>query len=193
MYVMITNKEDAVGNRTFQKRAFGNSSTYTCSSCKHLTRTTDNDAANCNLCALCYEEAGLENAHSDGHHKTEVEPLCYQCNPKVLTVKQVRANQLALKAAKATDTTPVRVEDKKEATMATNVKLEVAKLIKKLVSLKDKSDAEGRKIRRVLRSLGHKGGVGHAPKAAPKKAKAKKADKPNIQDAAYTGLPGQKA
>lgn len=63
----------------------------------------------------------------------------------------------------------VAVESGKEPRMATNVKAEVAKLVKKLLTLKDKSDAEGRKIRRILRKLGHKGGTGKGPGRKPAK------------------------
>jgi hypothetical protein len=161
----------------FQKRFFGGAPVYVCASCKHNTRTTDKSAADLDLCALCYEEAGIENEHNDGYH-TKKSADCYLCFPgKVLTVKQIRENQ----AKKATGTTAASV-DKKEAPMATQKTETVASLIKKLQTLKDKSDSEGRKIRRALRALGHKGGVRKsaaptpAPKATP--AKSAKAAKP---------------
>lgn len=74
----------------------------------------------------------------------------------------------------------------KETTMANShaskAQAEIDKLIRKLVALKDKSDSEGRKIRRMLRKLGHKGGTGKGPgrpaKAKPsKKAQAKRLQK----------------
>lgn len=53
---------------------------------------------------------------------------------------------------------------------ATKAKTEVAKLVKKLEALEDKSNAEGRAIRRMLRKLGHMGGT-RKPRKAAKKTK----------------------
>lgn len=39
--------------------------TYTCQSCKKLTRNTGGDEKNCRLCLDCYELAGLDNYLSD--------------------------------------------------------------------------------------------------------------------------------
>lgn len=31
------------------------------------------------LCVICYDEAGMENAHSDGHHEAEADANCHVC------------------------------------------------------------------------------------------------------------------
>ena len=82
----------------------------------------------------------------------------------------------------------------KETPVSTNAKAEVAKLVKKLVSLKNKSDAEGRKIRRILRKLGHWGGLGKkgADGAAAKSKAAKKAKPANAKRLQKT-MPAKKA
>lgn len=170
----------------FQRRAFGHGSTYVCGSCGHNTRNVGGDEAGCDLCLLCYEEAGIENAHADGYHKDEPATDCYQCNPKVKTVKQIRAEQLAKKNGKP-GTSPAPKTEVKERQMATkNSKHpQLAKVVKKLTKaikgsakkivegrIQDcisrlnelvkegtASKAEGRKIRRFLRANGIKGGA----------------------------------
>ncbi len=37
------------------------------------------DAAGCGLCIACYDEAGVENEHADGHHSGAPEPRCADC------------------------------------------------------------------------------------------------------------------
>lgn len=141
------------------------SAVFTCRSCKHQTRFVgDRTAADLELCRPCYDEAGIENEHADGYHAKEKSADCHQCFPgKVLTVKQQR--ELTAKQA----LTPA-ADIKKEVPVAQKTET-VASLIKKLQALKDKSDSEGRKLRRALRALGHKGGV-RIPKPAAKKPAA---------------------
>lgn len=52
-------------NSKFQVSA-GRTPTYKCGVCGKLTRETGHDESSVELCAFCYEEAGLENALSDG-------------------------------------------------------------------------------------------------------------------------------
>ena len=33
------------------------------------------------VCASCFDEAGIENEHSDGYHDEAPEPQCVQCFP----------------------------------------------------------------------------------------------------------------
>lgn len=181
---MTEGKEKTMALKGFRK-GFGNNSTYVCGNCKHLTRNVGGDEAGCTLCERCYDEAGIENAHSDGHHDAEKDMTCHECNPALLTVIEQR--KLEAQGKQAVSPAPITPSGK-ETPMATNVKAEVAKLVRKLVALKDKSDAEGRKIRRILRKLGHKGGVGKpraskpapkAKKAAPKRKYTKRAPKAN--------------
>jgi hypothetical protein len=42
-------------------------STYICGLCSKRTRDTGRDEASVDLCAFCYQEAGLENSLSDGN------------------------------------------------------------------------------------------------------------------------------
>lgn len=52
----------------FTSRNFNhNSSTYTCTCCSRRTRETGMGEADLDLCAFCYEVAGLDNEHNDGH------------------------------------------------------------------------------------------------------------------------------
>ncbi len=69
----------------------------------------------------------------------------------------------------------VHIPSRKENTVANKntgnaakAQAEIKKLINRLVALKDKSDSEGRKIRRMLRKLGHRGGCGKVVRKAPK-------------------------
>jgi len=39
----------------------------------------DRDSAGVELCASCYEEAGLENEHQDGYHSDNPDPKCPMC------------------------------------------------------------------------------------------------------------------
>jgi hypothetical protein len=49
---------------------------YTCEGCGKKTRETGDGESSVNLCAKCYEEAGLENEHSDnnGQHLIKWDP-----------------------------------------------------------------------------------------------------------------------
>jgi len=55
---------------------------YTCRGCGKRTRVgfeDDVDAYNLELCYECWEDAGLENDHSDGHHSEVSNPDCRWC------------------------------------------------------------------------------------------------------------------
>lgn len=52
----------------FATRMFNhNSATYSCGCCQRRTRETGLGEAALDLCAFCYEIAGLENSYADGH------------------------------------------------------------------------------------------------------------------------------
>jgi hypothetical protein len=53
---------------------------FYCYSCERrkLISEWDRDSNGVDLCMVCYEEAGLENEHQDGHH-TELVPGCPMC------------------------------------------------------------------------------------------------------------------
>lgn len=53
-------------NSRFSRNLTGKS-TYVCGCCGRQTRDTGLGEQGCELCAFCYEAAGEENAHSDGH------------------------------------------------------------------------------------------------------------------------------
>lgn len=57
---------------------FGATSTYICDNCGKRTRETGQSESGVGLCAKCYEEAGLENEHSDYGHPEYIEqcPTC---------------------------------------------------------------------------------------------------------------------
>lgn len=48
--------------------------------CGENLDVSDKDALALRLCAACYEEAGLENEHSDGMHQHGKHPDCPDCN-----------------------------------------------------------------------------------------------------------------
>ncbi len=52
----------------FKSKFYRGSATYKCIVCGKLTRDTGRDERQAYMCAKCYEEAGLENEHSDGYH-----------------------------------------------------------------------------------------------------------------------------
>ncbi len=54
------------------------SGTYPCKCCGKLTRETGSCESNVGLCLACFDEAGLENEHSDYGHPERV-PGCPTC------------------------------------------------------------------------------------------------------------------
>lgn len=61
-------------NRRIQK----GSGVYTCIDCKEQTRETGEGESQFDLCAACYEIAGMENQHSDDGHAGELN-ACSEC------------------------------------------------------------------------------------------------------------------
>src|SRR4051812_8607733 len=53
-------------NKNF-KRNLSGQSTYECGCCHRQTRETGHGEQSVELCAFCYEVAGMENEHSDGY------------------------------------------------------------------------------------------------------------------------------
>lgn len=47
--------------------------------CGRKLDPANKDAMGVDLCPTCYDEAGLENEHSDGHHDDEPDPACPAC------------------------------------------------------------------------------------------------------------------
>lgn len=59
--------------------------TYDCPMrCGRKLDPSNKDALGVELCPQCYDEAGLENAHSDGHHEgpDEYVPECPDCQER---------------------------------------------------------------------------------------------------------------
>lgn len=56
---------------------------YTCEDCGKQTRETGASESNVSLCVDCYENAGLENEHSDGGHSDKPHPSCKQCTATI--------------------------------------------------------------------------------------------------------------
>lgn len=53
---------------------------YVCKCCGKRTRAIGNkDNEFVRLCVKCYDEAGMENAHADGHHKNNPNYECPIC------------------------------------------------------------------------------------------------------------------
>lgn len=79
-------------NQHFKK----GSAAYKCRCCGKLTRETGSCESNVQLCLACYDEAGLENEHSDGHHTTHVTgcPTCVAVN--VNNTMHARADVIAV-------------------------------------------------------------------------------------------------
>lgn len=76
---------------------------------------------------------------------------------------------------------------KKSTGHAAKAEQMIAKLIKRLIGLKKKSDSEGRAIRRQLRKLGHRGGTRTTkPKPAKKVSRAAINKAAQLRDAGYT-------
>ena len=66
----------------FEKGAGGGgvqAGVYTCKDCKKRTRETGSCESNVGLCLACYDAAGLENEHTDGHHEDRAHPDCLDC------------------------------------------------------------------------------------------------------------------
>lgn len=53
---------------------------YLCLGCGKKTRETGEGESDCELCRDCYEKAGLENEHNDGHHQDKKIVNCIKCN-----------------------------------------------------------------------------------------------------------------
>lgn len=56
------------------------SGVYTCTACGKRTRATGACEEDCGLCCFCFEEAGVENEHSDEAHGGDFKscPICQQ-------------------------------------------------------------------------------------------------------------------
>ena len=72
--------------RTFQR----GSGCYTCAACGKRTLDTGRDEAGVGLCIACYDAAGHENAHYDGHHAETPEPACPLCQQEGKTHDGIR-------------------------------------------------------------------------------------------------------
>ena len=70
----VEKKEDTVKVDKFNR----GSGCYTCAMCGKQTRETGGCESNCRLCLSCFEQAGLENEHQDGHHG-DPNPDCPMC------------------------------------------------------------------------------------------------------------------
>ena len=62
----------------FQNR----SAVYKCASCGKQTRETGDGESSVEMCAACYEIAGMENQHSDEGHKGDLEN-CQECKEQM--------------------------------------------------------------------------------------------------------------
>lgn len=72
-----------------------NNGTDVCASCNVRTWKDRIDAST-GLCEACYEEAGLENEHSDGHHEVNPNPECPDCKEvAMVTVEALVPTKLA--------------------------------------------------------------------------------------------------
>ena len=74
---MKTKTTKRSGNSNFRGGYFYKP-TYTCHSCGKRTRETGGGESSSELCAFCYEEAGIENGCSDAGHGPEREALVLQ-------------------------------------------------------------------------------------------------------------------
>lgn len=59
-----------------------------CGLCGSATRKGDEGYVN-DRCEPCWDAAGIENAHNDGHHRIETDPDCALC--VIVPVKIVHA------------------------------------------------------------------------------------------------------
>lgn len=59
--------------------------TYTCPGCGESRPVSDwsRDSLGCELCAACFDAAGLENEHADGYHDDDPCPDCALCGAVV--------------------------------------------------------------------------------------------------------------
>ena len=62
------------------------SGVYTCRDCGKDTRATGQGEEGVELCRHCYEDAGMENEHNDGHHDGNPQANCRQCQAKAEVV-----------------------------------------------------------------------------------------------------------
>lgn len=51
-----------------------------CVGCGKKTTSGIDGAIDLALCRPCYEDSGMENEHSDGHHQDEADPNCRFCD-----------------------------------------------------------------------------------------------------------------
>ena len=52
-----------------------------CHACNTAPVSRKLDIRQLDLCEPCYDAAGMENSHSDGHHADNPDPNCPDCNP----------------------------------------------------------------------------------------------------------------
>jgi len=88
------------------------SAVYVCTSCGMRTRETGSGESDVELCVGCYDDAGLENEHSDGHHEDNPHPDCGACQADNSTSKLARVDTSAEAVARRTDAVLDRCRDK---------------------------------------------------------------------------------
>jgi len=62
--------EDTARIKTKNSRMQTGSGIYECKACGKQTRETGDGESSCELCRACHDDAGLENTHSDQHHRS---------------------------------------------------------------------------------------------------------------------------
>lgn len=68
-------KSNSKSNSRFRK----GSGVYVCLGCGKRTRETGSSESNVELCIDCYDDAGMENEHDDGHHDDNPHSDCRWC------------------------------------------------------------------------------------------------------------------
>lgn len=68
-------KDEGAGRARFTR----NVQPYPCKECGKLTTYDGRSGNTCGMCASCTEQAGWENAHSDGHVSDEERASCPIC------------------------------------------------------------------------------------------------------------------
>ena len=54
-----------------------------CLVCGKRTHSSIDGDLDIQLCRKCYDEANMENEHSDGHHDDKPNPKCIDCQKKL--------------------------------------------------------------------------------------------------------------
>jgi hypothetical protein len=118
---------------------------FTCISCGKRTRHTGEQALGSELCPICWDDAGIENEHSDGFHDEQPDPNCPLCSAAAQEAARLLRESKTTKAKK-----PKSKKSKKSADPRAGEIAEAWKNGASLAELKSKYSTSRSNLRRLI-------------------------------------------